>query len=230
MSRHPKSSGLSIFLAACAAMLAWGCESAVEEPAPPPAAADPKAPVPTATAQGPLELPALPYPQSALEPHITANTVSFHYGKHHAAYVTNLNNLIKGTEFENLGLEEIIKKSSGGIFNNSAQVWNHTFYWNCLSPKGGGQPRGTLSDAIGKKWGSFDAFKELAQRFPNSKYTPDAVARMNYLVDALAAHEVHVARYYMKRSAYVAAVNRAQFALKTYPHAPANEEGLAILI
>lgn len=106
------------------------------------------------------ELPPLPYPMDALAPHISKETLEFHYGKHHAAYVTNLNNLIKGTEFENLGLEEIIKKSSGGMFNNAAQVWNHTFYWHCLSPKGGGQPRGALSDAIAKKWVSFDAFKE----------------------------------------------------------------------
>src|SRR5690242_9790244 len=77
------------------------------------------------------QLPPLPYPMDALAPHISKETLEFHYGKHHAAYVTNLNNLIKGTEFENLGLEEIIKKSSGGIFNNAAQVWNHTFYWNC---------------------------------------------------------------------------------------------------
>jgi Fe-Mn family superoxide dismutase len=96
----------------------------------------------------------------ALAPHISKETLECHYGKHHAAYVTNLNNLIKGTEFENLGLEDIIKRASGGIFNNAAQVWNHTFYWNCLSPNGGGQPRGSLSGPISKKWGSFDAFKE----------------------------------------------------------------------
>ena len=106
------------------------------------------------------ELPPLPYPMDALQPHISKETLEYHYGKHHQSYVTNLNNLIKGTEFENMGLEEIIKKSSGGIFNNSAQVWNHTFYWNCLAPKAGGPARGSVGDAINKKWGSFDAFKE----------------------------------------------------------------------
>jgi Fe-Mn family superoxide dismutase len=105
-------------------------------------------------------LPPLPFAKNALAPHMSEETLDFHYGKHHQAYVTNLNNLIKGTEFENLGLEEIIKKSSGGVFNNSAQVWNHTFFWNCLKPQGGGAPTGALADAINKKWGSFDAFKE----------------------------------------------------------------------
>jgi Fe-Mn family superoxide dismutase len=106
------------------------------------------------------QLPPLPYALDALQPHISKETLEFHYGKHHAAYVTNLNNLIKGTEFENASLEDIIKKSSGGIFNNAAQVWNHTFYWNSLAPKGGGQPSGAVAAAISKKWGSFDAFKE----------------------------------------------------------------------
>lgn len=106
------------------------------------------------------ELPALPYAQDALQPHISAETISYHYGKHHQAYVTNLNNLIKGTEFEALSLEDIILQSAGGVFNNAAQVWNHTFYWNCLSPNGGGAPAGALADAINAKWGSFDAFKE----------------------------------------------------------------------
>ena len=107
-----------------------------------------------------IELPALPYEKNALEPHISAETLEYHYGKHHQAYVTNLNNLIKGTEFENLSLEEIIMKSSGGIFNNAAQVWNHTFYWNCLSPNGGGEPTGALRAAIDAKFGSFDEFKK----------------------------------------------------------------------
>lgn len=106
------------------------------------------------------ELPALPYAKDALQPHISAETLEYHYGKHHQAYVTNLNNLIKGNEFESMSLEEIIMKSSGGVFNNAAQVWNHTFYWNCLSPNGGGEPSGALGDAIKAKWGSFDAFKE----------------------------------------------------------------------
>ena len=104
-------------------------------------------------------LPELPYALDALQPHISKETLEYHYGKHHQTYVTNLNNLIKGTEFENASLEDIVKKSSGGIFNNAAQVWNHTFYWNCLSPKGGGQPSGKLAEAINKKWGSFDNFK-----------------------------------------------------------------------
>ena len=100
------------------------------------------------------KLPALPYAMDALAPHISKETFEFHYGKHHQAYVTNLNNLIKGTEFENAALEDIIKKSSGGIFNNSAQVWNHTFFWNSMKPGGGGEPTGALAAAINKKWGS----------------------------------------------------------------------------
>lgn len=105
-------------------------------------------------------LPQLPYAHDALAPHISKETIEFHYGKHHQTYVTNLNNLIKGTEFESASLEEIVKKSSGGIFNNAAQIWNHTFYWNSLSPNGGGEPTGALKDAIIKKWGSFDEFKK----------------------------------------------------------------------
>lgn len=105
-------------------------------------------------------LPALPYAMDALQPHISKETLEFHYGKHHQTYVTNLNNLIKGTEFENASLEDIVKKSSGGVFNNAAQIWNHTFYWNSLSPKGGGKPAGALAAAIDAKWGAFDAFKE----------------------------------------------------------------------
>ncbi|MDB5962357.1 MAG: superoxide dismutase [Massilia sp.] len=105
-------------------------------------------------------LPPLPYPMDALAPTISKETLEYHYGKHHATYVTNLNNLIKGTEFENMSLEDIIKKSSGGIFNNAAQVWNHTFYWNCLTPQGSGAPSGKVADAINAKWGSFDKFKE----------------------------------------------------------------------
>ena len=104
-------------------------------------------------------LPPLPYPMDALAPAISKETLEYHYGKHHQAYVTNLNNLIKGTEFDNMSLEEIIMKSSGGIFNNAAQVWNHTFYWNCMAPSAGGAPSGALADAINAKWGSFDNFK-----------------------------------------------------------------------
>ncbi len=107
-----------------------------------------------------FELPALPYAKDALAPHISAETIEYHYGKHHQTYVTNLNNLIAGSEFEGLSLEEIVKKSSGGIFNNAAQVWNHTFYWNSLSPNGGGSPAGGLAHAIDRTFGSFEQFKE----------------------------------------------------------------------
>ena len=106
------------------------------------------------------KLPELPYAKSALAPHISAETLEYHYGKHHATYVANLNKLIAGTEFAELSLEDIVKKSSGGIFNNSAQVWNHSFYWNCLSPKGGGEPSGALADAVVKNFTSFAALKE----------------------------------------------------------------------
>ena len=102
----------------------------------------------------------LPYTREALAPYISAETLEYHYGKHHKTYIDNLNKLIPGTEFEKLSLEEIIKKASGGVFNNAAQVWNHTFYWNCLSPKGGGEPSGALAAAINKNFGSFAQFKE----------------------------------------------------------------------
>jgi len=105
------------------------------------------------------ELPALPFAQDSLAPVISSETLDYHYGKHHNAYVTNLNNLVPGTEFENSSLEEIIMKASGGVFNNAAQVWNHTFYWNCLSPNGGGAPSGDLGAAIDAAFGSFDNFK-----------------------------------------------------------------------
>jgi Fe-Mn family superoxide dismutase len=108
-------------------------------------------------------LPALPYPMDALQPHISRETFEYHYGKHHQAYVTKLNQLIKGTEFENATLEDIIKKSSGGIYNNAAQTWNHTFFWSCMQPKGGVTPAGTLAAAINKKWGSHDEFKQAFQ-------------------------------------------------------------------
>ena len=107
------------------------------------------------------ELPPLPYAMNALEPHISQETLEYHYGKHHKAYVDKLNGLIPGTEFENLSLEEIVKQApAGGVFNNAAQVWNHTFYWNCMSPDGGGAPSGALGDAIGKAFGSLDEFKK----------------------------------------------------------------------
>ncbi|MCK4679415.1 MAG: superoxide dismutase [Bacteroidales bacterium] len=107
-----------------------------------------------------FELPPLPYEMDALEPCISRKTIEFHYGKHHQAYVNNLNKLIPGTEFEKATLEEIVKKAEGGIFNNGAQVWNHTFYWNCLIPRGGGEPKGALLDAIIGYFGSFGKFKD----------------------------------------------------------------------
>ncbi len=105
-------------------------------------------------------LPPLPYAMDALAPIISKETLEFHYGKHHQTYVTTLNNLIPGTEFESASLEEIVKKSSGGVFNNAAQIWNHTFYWNSMAPNAGGEPTGKLADAIKAKWGSVAAFKE----------------------------------------------------------------------
>ena len=106
------------------------------------------------------KLPALPFSMEALEPTISKETLEYHYGKHHQAYVTNLNKLIVGTEFENMELNDIILKSGGGIFNNAAQVFNHTFYWNCLSPKGGGEPQDKLAEEINASFGSFTEFKD----------------------------------------------------------------------
>ena len=114
-----------------------------------------------------IELPALPYAQDALEPHISKETLEFHYGKHHNTYVVKLNGLIDGTPDADKSLEEIVKSSSGGVFNNSAQIWNHTFYWHCLSPNGGGEPTGAVADAINGAFGSFADFK--------SKFTDSAV-------------------------------------------------------
>lgn len=107
-----------------------------------------------------FKLPELPYEKDALAPHISAETLEYHHGKHHRAYVDNLNKLIPNTEFEDMSLEEIIKKSTGAIFNNAAQDWNHTFYWHCLSPNGGGEPTGVVAEAIKNNFGSFAAFKE----------------------------------------------------------------------
>ncbi len=107
-----------------------------------------------------FELPDLPYAKDALEPHISAETLEYHHGKHHNTYVTKLNGMVPGTEFEGKSLEDIIKSSSGPVFNNAAQIWNHTFYWHCLSPNGGGKPNGALADAINAKWGSFEKFQE----------------------------------------------------------------------
>ncbi len=107
-----------------------------------------------------IELPDLPYPKGALAPHISAETLDFHYGKHHTTYVKNLNNLIQNTDFASASLEDIVRKAEGGIFNNAAQVWNHTFYWNSLSPDGGGEPSGAAKTAVDQAFGSFDKFKE----------------------------------------------------------------------
>ena len=110
-----------------------------------------------------FQLPALPYARNALAPHISENTLNFHYGKHHQAYVDNLNKLVAGTPLEKASLEEVIKESHGktpGVFNNSAQVWNHTFYWHSMKPKGGGQPTGKVADAIKKDFGDYEAFKK----------------------------------------------------------------------
>lgn len=105
-----------------------------------------------------FELPELPYAKDALEPHISAETLEFHYGKHHNTYVVKLNGLVEGTDMASKSLEEVVKSSSGGVFNNAAQIWNHTFYWNSLSPNGGGEPTGAMADAINAKWGSFADF------------------------------------------------------------------------
>ncbi len=114
-----------------------------------------------------IELPSLPYAQDALEPHISKETLEFHYGKHHNTYVVKLNGLIDGTADADKSLEDIIKTSSGGVFNNAAQIWNHTFYWNSLSPNGGGEPTGAVADAINAAFGSFEEFK--------AKFTDSAV-------------------------------------------------------
>jgi Fe-Mn family superoxide dismutase len=107
-----------------------------------------------------FSLPPLPYAKDALAPHISAETLDYHYGKHHQAYVTNLNKLIEGKPEEKKSLEEIITSSEAGVFNNAAQIWNHTFYWSSMKPQGGGQPKGDLLAAIARDFGSFDKFKE----------------------------------------------------------------------
>ncbi|MGR5061669.1 superoxide dismutase [Fe] [Photobacterium sp. DNB22_13_2] len=114
-----------------------------------------------------FELPALPYEKNALEPHISQETLEFHHGKHHNTYVVKLNGLIEGTELEEKSLEEIVKTSTGGVFNNAAQIWNHTFYWHCLAPNAGGEPTGEVADAINAAFGSFEAFK--------AKFTDSAI-------------------------------------------------------
>lgn len=116
------------------------------------------------------KLPELPYTKDALQPHLSAETLDFHYSKHHNAYVTKLNDLIKGTPFAEMSLEEIITKADGAIFNNAAQNWNHTFYWHCLAPNGGGAPQGKLAEMINKKWGDFDKFKEEFTKSATSNF------------------------------------------------------------
>ena len=107
-----------------------------------------------------FQLPALPYSRDALAPHISTETIDYHYGKHHNTYVEKLNGMVPGTEFEGKSLEDIIRTSSGGVFNNAAQVWNHSFYWECLSPNGGGAATGAVAAAIDKAFGSFAEFKQ----------------------------------------------------------------------
>jgi Fe-Mn family superoxide dismutase len=107
-----------------------------------------------------FELPPLPYEKNALEPHISAETLEYHYGKHHKTYVDKLNGMVEGTDMADKPLEDVVKGASGGMFNNAAQIWNHTFYWHCLSPNGGGAPTGKVAEAIDAAFGSFDKFKE----------------------------------------------------------------------
>ena len=107
-----------------------------------------------------FELPSLPYAQDALEPHISAETLEYHYGKHHKSYVDKLNSMAEGTELAEKSLEDVVKTSEGGVFNNAAQIWNHSFYWNCLSPQGGGEPSGSIAQSIDDAFGSFESFKE----------------------------------------------------------------------
>lgn len=121
------------------------------------------------------QLPELPYPQDALAPYITGELMGYHYGKHHAAYVTNYNNLVKDTEYDSMPLEEVIKKTYGdsskvAIFNNGAQAWNHTFYWNCMKPGGGGEPTGPLAEKIKADFGSFEAFKQAFKQAGVSQF------------------------------------------------------------
>ena len=116
------------------------------------------------------KLPPLPYAMDALEPAMSKETLEYHYGKHHRAYVKELNNLIKGSEFENATLEQVIRDSSGPLFNNAAQTWNHTFFWNCMAPRGGGKPTGALAEAMNEKWGSYAQFKEAFSKSAISNF------------------------------------------------------------
>ena len=120
-----------------------------------------------------FSLPPLQYEMNALEPHISSETLEFHYGKHHQTYVNNLNGLVEGTDNASKSLEEIIMSSDGGLFNNAAQVWNHTFYWNCMGPNGGGNPNGSAADAINQAFGSFDNFKDQFSKSAATNFGPD---------------------------------------------------------
>ena len=119
-----------------------------------------------------IQLPALPFAKDALSPHISAETLEYHYGKHHQAYVNNLNQLIPGTKYENLPLEDTVRSSEGKIFNNAAQVWNHTFYWNCLSPNAAGKPAGALLQHIEQHFGSFEQFRSSSPKPPSACSAP----------------------------------------------------------
>ena len=116
------------------------------------------------------KLPPLPYAMDALEPAMSKETLEYHYGKHHRAYVKELNNLIKGSGLENATLEQVIRDSSGPLFNNAAQTWNHTFFWNCMAPRGGGKPTGALAEAMNDKWGSYAQFKEAFSKSAISNF------------------------------------------------------------
>ena len=133
-----------------------------------------------------FELPPLPYAKDALAPHISEETLEYHYGKHHQTYVTNLNKMVEGTDFENSSLEEVIMGSEAAVFNNSAQVWNHTFYWSCMAPDGGGAPTGEVAEAINSAFGSYDTFVE--------KFKEAATTQFGYgwawLVDAGSGLEI----------------------------------------
>lgn len=155
-TQDPELSRRGLLAGTVAGAFALGCKTA--NPSSPTSAA-------IMTQADPFKLPALPYSDDALDPHISAKTLGFHYGKHHNAYVTNLNNLVKGTDLAGLTLEDLIRKvakddAKKGVFNNAAQVWNHTFYWNSMKPKGGGAPSGKLAKLIDASFGSLDAFKE----------------------------------------------------------------------
>ena len=163
----------------------------------------------------PFELPPLPYAQDALAPHISAETLEYHHGKHHQAYVTNLNKMVEGTDLADASLEDVIMKSDGGVFNNSAQVWNHTFYWNCMAPGGGGAPDGAVAEAINSAFGSYDEFRARFTEAATTQFgsgwawlvdtgsglevmkTPNADLPMKHSVKALLTIDVWEHAYYI---------------------------------